>query len=435
LISVQWLYGERETFWQSELKLDFNSSSSEPRLSIAKSSTALYVGLSCIACIICPSYIDIMTSNTPIDPSLPLSGGESSFHPRGSNKAPVKFGVLTISDRASAGIYKDDSGPEIVKFFHEAIKSKWEAVYKVIPDEKHLIQSELIRMADEEDCCLIVTTGGTGPAKRDVTPEATESICDRMMAGYAEQMRAISLKVVPTAVLSRQTAGLRGDTLIINLPGKPKAIRETIDEVFVSIPACISIMKEDVYIETYDDVVCAFRPGMKKKMGETAPMPDSASVEDDGRFINGITSSPLDIGAIVNSVGDPSCGAISSFVGTTRDTFQGKRVIKLEYEAYIPMAMKKLREICEIAASRWDIHRMSIFHRTGVVPVKEASVVIAVSSAHRKESLECCSWAIDELKATVPIWKKEFFEGGEVWKENQESRERLLLAASNAGNT
>ena len=198
--------------------------------------------------------------------SVSLSGGESRFHPtNGSNAQRVRLGVLTVSDRASAGVYRDDSGPEILKFFHEAVKSEWEAVYRVIPDEGERIRSELIRMADEDDCCLIVTTGGTGPAKRDVTPEATESVCDRLMPGYAEQMRAISLKVVPTAVLSRQTAGLRGDTLIINLPGKPKAIRETIDEVFVSIPACVSIMKEDVYIETYDEVVKAFRPGAKKE--------------------------------------------------------------------------------------------------------------------------------------------------------------------------
>jgi molybdopterin adenylyltransferase len=371
-----------------------------------------------------------------------LHGGESSFHPgKGSNAKAVKFGVLTVSDRASAGIYSDDSGPEILKFFHEAIKSKWEAVYKVIPDEAELIRSELIRMADEEDCCLIVTTGGTGPAKRDVTPEATEEVCDRMMPGYAEQMRAISLKVVPTAVLSRQTAGLRGDTLIINLPGKPKAIRETIDEVFVSIPACVSIMKEDVYIETYDEVVRAFRPGAKKKVEDVggvggvsgvsgvSGVGDGARethVEDDGRIKTGMSSVPLDIAGIMASVEDASCGAISSFVGTTRDTFQGKKVMKLEYEAYVPMAMKKLRELCETAAARWDVKKMTIYHRTGHVPVKEASVVIAVSSPHRRDSLECCAWAIDELKATVPIWKKEFFEGGEVWKENEESRAMMM---------
>ena len=371
--------------------------------------------------------------------ALALCGGESTYHPTlGANTARVKFGVLTVSDRASAGIYQDDSGPEIIKFFHEAIKSEWEAVYKVIPDEAELIKSELVRMADDEDCCLIVTTGGTGPAKRDVTPEATEAVCDRMMPGYAEQMRAISLKVVPTAVLSRQTAGLRGDTLIINLPGKPKAIRETIDEVFVSIPACVSIMKDDVYIETHEAVVKAFRPGSKKKATGDGKPPDGSTKGDpmssdgiftetsaDGRIHTGISSAPLDVAKILESVEDPSCGAISSFVGTTRDTFQGKRVVKLEYEAYIPMAMKELRKLCDAAMDRWDIQRMTIWHKTGECPVKAASVVIAVSSAHRRAALEACAWAIDELKATVPIWKKEFFEGGEVWKENAESRKLM----------
>ena len=376
--------------------------------------------------------------------SVSLSGGESRFHPtNGSNAQRVRLGVLTVSDRASAGVYRDDSGPEILKFFHEAVKSEWEAVYRVIPDEGERIRSELIRMADEDDCCLIVTTGGTGPAKRDVTPEATESVCDRLMPGYAEQMRAISLKVVPTAVLSRQTAGLRGDTLIINLPGKPKAIRETIDEVFVSIPACVSIMKEDVYIETYDEVVKAFRPGAKKEkkdekekkddgMGEDARGKEGTFVETsaDGRIVTGISSARLDVAGILRSVEDACCGAISSFVGTTRDTFQGKRVIKLEYEAYVPMAMRELRKLCDVAVGRWDVHRMAIWHKTGECPVKEASVVIAVSSAHRRAALEACAWAIDELKATVPIWKKEFFEGGEVWKENAESRRRLMMGAA-----
>jgi molybdopterin adenylyltransferase len=383
-----------------------------------------------------------------------LCGGESRFHPtNGSNGRRVKLGVLTVSDRASAGVYRDDSGPEIIKFFHEAIKSEWEAVYKVIPDEAELIRAELVGMADEEDCCLIVTTGGTGPAKRDVTPEATESVCDRMMPGYAEQMRAISLKVVPTAVLSRQTAGLRGDTLIINLPGKPKAIRETIDEVFVSIPACVSIMKEDVYIETYEEVVKAFRPGAKKKTKEVDDKEDAleelgggrrqhddvnggsgegtfVETSADGRIITGISRARLNVAGILESVEDPCCGAISSFVGTTRDTFQGKRVTKLEYEAYVPMAMKELRKLCDVAVGRWDVHRMAIWHKTGECPVKEASVVIAVASPHRRAALEACAWAIDELKATVPIWKKEFFEGGEVWKENAESRRRMMMGTA-----
>eukprot|EP00889_Picochlorum_renovo_P003894 jgi/Picre1/30924/NNA_006283.t1 len=349
--------------------------------------------------------------------SVPLSGGDQNV-----GKGVAKFGVLTVSDRASAGTYEDRSGPEILRFFGEAIRSAWVAVYNVIPDEYDLIQKTLKYMADEEDCCLIVTTGGTGPALRDVTPEATEAVCDRLMPGYAEQMRAISLKVVPTAVLSRQTAGLRGDTLILNLPGKPKAIRETIDEVFVSVPACIGIMKEHMYIETNDSVVKAFRPGKS-----ASPM----QMEDDCAFKVAITPHALDVAACTDWVRHESCGAVATFLGTTRDTFDGKRVTRLEYEAYEPMAKKKMWEVCEHARSRWNgIARMGIWHRIGTVPVKESSVLIAVSSAHRKDALECCAWAIDELKATVPIWKKEIYEGGEVWKENAESRARLMNTSS-----
>lgn len=308
--------------------------------------------------------------------SVPLGGGDP-----GVGKGVAKFGVLTVSDRASAGTYKDESGPEILRFFGEAIRSAWVAVYKVIPDEYDLIQKTLKYMADEEDCCLIVTTGGTGPALRDVTPEATEAVCNRLMPGYAEQMRAISLKVVPTAVLSRQTAGLRGSTLILNLPGKPRAIRETIDEVFVSIPACIGIMREDLYIETNDSVVKAFRPGKSAKLKQT---------DEDGSFFKvAITQGALDVAACTDWVRHESCGAVATFLGTTRDTFHGKRVIRLEYEAYEPMAKKKMRELCEHARSRWNgIARMGIWHRIGSVPVKEASVLIAVSSAHRKDALE-----------------------------------------------
>eukprot|EP00891_Asterochloris_glomerata_P004425 jgi/Astpho2/4425/e_gw1.00067.305.1_t len=184
----------------------------------------------------------------------PLSGGSDD-----TVGDLAKFGVVTISDRASSGVYQDLSGPAILGFFSEAIKSRWQAVYRVIPDEQPLIEQTLRDLCDTEQCCLVVTTGGTGPAPRDVTPEATEAVCDRMMPGYGEQMRAISLKFVPTAVLSRQTAGLRGKSLIINLPGKPNSIRETFDEVFQSVPACIDLI-EGPYIETNDGVVKAFRP-------------------------------------------------------------------------------------------------------------------------------------------------------------------------------
>lgn len=185
--------------------------------------------------------------------SMELCGGKQE-----SIGDPAVFGVVTISDRATAGVYDDQSGPAIIHFFHEAIESQWQCVYRVIPDERPLIEETLKELADS-GCCLVVTTGGTGPAPRDVTPEATAAVCDKMLPGYGEQMRSISLKYVPTAVLSRQTAGIRGSTLIINLPGKPKSIRETIDEVFKSVPYCIQLIGGP-YVETVDSVVAAFRP-------------------------------------------------------------------------------------------------------------------------------------------------------------------------------
>ncbi len=171
----------------------------------------------------------------------------------------LKIGVITVSDRASAGIYEDISGKAIIETLKEYIKSDWSEVYRVIPDEQPLIESTMIELADKEKCSLIVTTGGTGPAKRDITPEATEAVCEKMMPGFGELMRQVSLKYVPTAILSRQTAGIRGNTLIVNLPGKPKSIRECLDAVFPAIPYCIDLI-EGAYIETNEDVIKAFRP-------------------------------------------------------------------------------------------------------------------------------------------------------------------------------
>ena len=171
----------------------------------------------------------------------------------------AKIGIVTVSDRASAGIYEDLSGKAIIDTLNAYLTSAWEPVYQVIPDEQDQIEATLIRLADEEHCCLIVTTGGTGPAKRDVTPEATEAVCDRMMPGFGELMRAESLKFVPTAILSRQTAGLRDDTLIVNLPGKPKSIRECLDAVFPAIPYCIDLM-EGPYLECDEAIIKPFRP-------------------------------------------------------------------------------------------------------------------------------------------------------------------------------
>ena len=171
----------------------------------------------------------------------------------------AKIGIVTVSDRASAGIYEDLSGKAIIETLGAYLTSEWEPVYQVIPDEQDQIEATLIRLADQEQCCLIVTTGGTGPAKRDVTPEATEAVCDRMMPGFGELMRAESLKFVPTAILSRQTAGLRGSSLIVNLPGKPKSIRECLDAVFPAIPYCIDLM-DGPYLECNEAVIKPFRP-------------------------------------------------------------------------------------------------------------------------------------------------------------------------------
>jgi molybdopterin adenylyltransferase len=154
----------------------------------------------------------------------------------------TKFGVLNISDRASAGIYEDTPGRACVALLREWLTTDFEVDYRVIPDERDIIEAELRRMSDEAGCCLIVTTGGTGPAPRDVTPEATAAVCEKIMPGFGELMRASSLKYVPTAILSRQTAGIRGRTLIVNLPGRPKAIRENLEAVFSAIPYCIDLI-------------------------------------------------------------------------------------------------------------------------------------------------------------------------------------------------
>jgi molybdopterin adenylyltransferase len=171
----------------------------------------------------------------------------------------ARIGIVTISDRASQGVYEDRGGPAIVATLTAYLTSPWEAVRRVIPDERPLIESTLVELADREGCGLVVTTGGTGPAVRDVTPEATEAVCERLMPGFGEAMRAASLLKVPTAILSRQTAGLRGRCLIINLPGKPSAIRECLDAVFPAVPYCLDLIGA-ARLETDPAVITAFRP-------------------------------------------------------------------------------------------------------------------------------------------------------------------------------
>lgn len=169
------------------------------------------------------------------------------------------IGVLNISDRASAGIYEDTPGKACLALLREWLITPFDVEYRIIPDEQPQIEAALRDLADTAGCALIVTTGGTGPALRDVTPEATEAVCEKMLPGFGELMRATSLKIVPTAILSRQTAGIRGRTLIVNLPGRPKAIRENLEAVFPAIPYCIDLIGGP-RLETNDALIKAFRP-------------------------------------------------------------------------------------------------------------------------------------------------------------------------------
>ena len=170
------------------------------------------------------------------------------------------IGLVSISDRASAGVYKDEGIPALKEWLKSAIRSpEWRDETRLIADEQPVIEATLKELVDQKGCHLVLTTGGTGPAPRDVTPEATLAVADKVMPGFGEQMRAVSLKYVPTAILSRQLAVIRKQALIINLPGQPKAIRETLDGVFAAVPYCIDLIGGP-YVETNETVVKAFRP-------------------------------------------------------------------------------------------------------------------------------------------------------------------------------
>jgi molybdopterin adenylyltransferase len=173
--------------------------------------------------------------------------------------ATLKVGVLTVSDRAWRGEYEDLGGPAIVDWLDRALTSPWDHDASVVPDEQDQIEAELVRMADVAGCHLVLTTGGTGPAPRDVTPEATLAVAHKVLPGFGERMRQISLAYVPTAILSRQVGVTRGSCLIVNLPGSPKSIAEILDVLFASIPYCVQLMGGP-YVTTDDDVVAAFRP-------------------------------------------------------------------------------------------------------------------------------------------------------------------------------
>ena len=158
----------------------------------------------------------------------------------------IKIGFLTISDRAARGVYEDISGPAMQEWIANAVTCPYDTVTKVIEDEQPQIEETLINMSDNLGCNLILTTGGTGPTTRDVTPEATEAVCERIFDGFAEQMRIVSLRTVPTAILSRQIAGTRGKTLMINLPGKPVAIAVCLGAVFLAVPKCIELLDDSI---------------------------------------------------------------------------------------------------------------------------------------------------------------------------------------------
>ncbi|GAB4289012.1 MAG: molybdopterin adenylyltransferase [Thiohalomonadaceae bacterium] len=176
----------------------------------------------------------------------------------------VRIGIVTVSDRASRGEYEDLGGPAIQDWLQQALATPWEAVARLVPDEQDQVEAVLRELCDVQGCCLVVTTGGTGPAPRDITPEATAAVCDKILDGFGEQMRAVSLKFVPTAILSRQIAGIRGRSLLINLPGKPSAIKDCLEAVFPAVPYCIDLI-EGPYLETRPEVITAFRPKHAKK--------------------------------------------------------------------------------------------------------------------------------------------------------------------------
>ena len=176
-----------------------------------------------------------------------------------SSSVPARVGIVSVSDRAYRGIYEDRGGPAVRAYLEEVMATPWEAVARVIPDEVDVVRDTLVELADEAGCCLVITTGGTGPAPRDVTPEATIAVLDKELPGFGEAMRAVSRPHVPTAVLSRQTAGVRGSALIVNLPGSPKAVRECLDAVFAAVPDCVDLIGGP-RLETDPSRLVAHRP-------------------------------------------------------------------------------------------------------------------------------------------------------------------------------
>ena len=180
-------------------------------------------------------------------------------NPMHTSSNNLLIGLVSISDRASAGVYQDQGIPGLRDWFTAALRSPWQMETRLIPDEQATIERTLIELVDIAGCHLVLTTGGTGPAVRDVTPEATLAVAHKVLPGFGEQMRQVSLKYVPTAILSRQVGVIRGRALIVNLPGQPKAIKETLDGIFPAVPYCIDLIGGP-YIETHEEVCRVFRP-------------------------------------------------------------------------------------------------------------------------------------------------------------------------------
>lgn len=181
---------------------------------------------------------------------------------RPSQLETARIGIVTVSDRASRGVYEDLGGPAILDYLKEVLTSPFEPVARVIPDDQEGIETTLKELCDNQGCCLVITTGGTGPTTRDVTPEATEAVAQKLMPGFGELMRQVSLQKVPTAILSRQTAAIRSGALIVNLPGQPKAICECLDAVFPAIPHCVTLI-EGPWLEVDENRLKIFRPKPK----------------------------------------------------------------------------------------------------------------------------------------------------------------------------
>ncbi|MFP4408174.1 MAG: molybdopterin adenylyltransferase [Spirochaetaceae bacterium] len=176
-----------------------------------------------------------------------------------ASKDEATIGILTVSDRAYSGAYEDESGPAIRTWLDDVLSTPWRGIYRIVPDEQERIEAALRELADREGCSLVLTTGGTGPAPRDVTPEALEAVCSKILPGFGEEMRRASLKVVPTAILSRQEAGIRGQSLIITLPGNPPAIADSLEAVFPAVPYAVDLIGGG-WVDTRPERMTAFRP-------------------------------------------------------------------------------------------------------------------------------------------------------------------------------